>query len=90
MIKNSVIALVTAAALVSGAALPAMAAAAPVAAAEENDFDSDYVLAQLQDQGVNATAVEEWGSYVRAYVVGADGNETMQFFHPVTLSPANI
>lgn len=82
MIKNSVIALVTATTLIAGAAMPAMAAT--------TDFDSDYVLAQLQQQGVPATAVEEWGDYVRAFVVGADGTETMQLFTPVTLTPANI
>ena len=90
MIKNSVVALVTAAAL-AGIAMPAMAASHkqpdPV---ETNDFNADYVQYQLEAQGVNADRVEQWGDYVRAFVVGPDGVVTMQLFHADTLAPANI
>lgn len=91
MIKNSVVALVSAAAL-AGVAIPVMAAPAPAPAAEEttNDFNADYVEYQLAAQGVNVQRVEQWGSYVRAFVTGADGRVTMQFFHADTLTPANI
>ncbi|ODT74716.1 MAG: hypothetical protein ABS76_36440 [Pelagibacterium sp. SCN 64-44] len=97
MIKNSVVALVAAAAL-AGVTVPAMAAQAPApapepVAAEEAStasFDADYVLYQLRSNGVNATAVEEWGSYIRAYVVSEDGRQVMQFFDPDTLVQVQI
>lgn len=85
MIKNRVIALVATAAL-AGVALPAMAAPAT----HTSDFDSDYVLYELQSKGVNATAVEQWGSYVRAFVVNADGTQGMQLYTPDTLAPVNF
>lgn len=88
MIKNSVVALLTAAAL-AGVAMPAMAAPAPIEESS-NDFDADYVQYQLEAQGVNAQRVEQWGSYVRAFVTGPDGRVTMQLFHADTLTPANI
>ncbi|MBE7733427.1 hypothetical protein [Devosia faecipullorum] len=95
MIKNSVIALVSAAAL-AGIAMPAMAVPPPAPVPGSADsgpassFDADYVQYQLQAKGVNAISVEPWGSYVRAYVSGADGRVTMQFFHEDTLAPANL
>lgn len=99
MIKNSVAALVTAAAL-AGIAMPAMAAPppdptpAPVEGSADSgpaaSFDADYVQYQLQAKGVNATSVEPWGAYIRAYVSGADGRVIMQFFHEDTLAPANL
>ncbi|OAM82302.1 hypothetical protein [Devosia elaeis] len=93
MIKNSVVALVTAAAL-AGIAMPAMAAAAPATSIESDSdtssFDADYVLHQLQAQGVNATSVETWGTHVRAFVIGEDGRQTMRLFNADTLQPANI
>jgi hypothetical protein len=94
MIKNTVIALLTAATLV-GAAAPAFA---------ENDsgiglddFDSEELdesayetanqntLSRLRDQGVNATSVEDWGGLVRAFVTQDDGRQVMQFYTPGTL-----
>ena len=56
MIKNTVIALVTAAAL-AGVAAPAMASTS-LLESSDNDFDAAYVLAQVQDKGINASAVE--------------------------------
>ncbi|WIY52889.1 hypothetical protein O9Z70_15770 [Devosia sp. YIM 151766] len=93
MIKNSVVALVTAAAL-AGIAVPAMAEAAPLSPpapveSETSSFNADYVLYQLQSQGVNASSVEQWGSYVRAFVT-EDGRQVMRLFDADTLNPANI
>ena len=84
MIKNSVIALVSAAAL-AGIAVPAMAASYEPAEDSISSFDADYVKYQLQAQGVNADSVEQWGGYVRAFVIGEDGRQVMQFFDPDTL-----
>jgi len=92
MIKNSVVALVTAAAL-AGIAMPAMAAAPATSIESDSDsssFDADYVLYQLRAQGVNATSVETWGTHVRAFVIGEDGRQTMRLFDADTLQPANI
>jgi hypothetical protein len=88
MIKNSVVALFTAAAL-AGVAMPAMAATTQLEASI-NNFDADYVQYQLEAQGVNTDRVEQWGEYVRAFVTGPDGRVTMQLFHADTLAPANI
>lgn len=88
MIKNSVVALLTAAAL-AGVAMPVMAAPPPVEEST-NAFDADYVKYQLQAKGVNVDSVEQWGSYIRAYVIGEDGRIVMQFFDENTLAPANI
>lgn len=90
MIKNSVVALVTVAAL-AGVAMPAFAEPVKVGSEDSvSSFDADYVKYQLQSQGVNADSVEQWGSYVRAFVKGDDGRVTMQLFHEDTLAPANI
>lgn len=56
----------------------------------ESSFDDGYVLYQLQAKGVDATAVEEWGSYYRAFVKNADGTTTMQFFNTDTLAPVTL
>ena len=94
MIKNTVIALVTAAALV-GAAAPAFAETNSTIGFDDfNGEESDQsgydtaaqnILSRLQAQGVNATAVESWGGLVRAYVTLEDGRQVMQFFAPDTL-----
>lgn len=88
MIKNTVIALVTAAAL-AGVAAPAMAATS-LLETSENGFDAAYVLAQLQDKGIDADSVEEWGDYIVALVTGADGKQSMVFFRPTTLEQVNL
>lgn len=85
MIKKSVVALVTVAAL-AGVALPAMA---DTNTDSKSNFDADYVLTELQQQGINATRVEGWGTLVRAFVTTSDGRQVMQYFEPVTLKPAN-
>lgn len=89
MIKNTVIALV-AAASIFGAAAPAMAGAFGDGDADSRQFVSEIILAGLHDKGVNATSVEEWGDLVRAFVVQADGTETMEFFTPVQLQPVSL
>ncbi|WP_108462752.1 hypothetical protein [Devosia naphthalenivorans] len=93
MIKNTVIALVTAATLV-GAAAPAFAESdggIGLSDFNEEDNSSSYdtaaqnILSRLRDQGVNATSVEQWGGLVRAFVVQEDGRQVMQFFAPGSL-----
>jgi hypothetical protein len=88
MIRNTVIALVTAAAL-AGVAAPAMASNSLVSTSD-NDFDADYVLAQVQDKGINATAVEEWGDYIVATVTDETGKQTRIFLTPVSLDVVNL
>jgi hypothetical protein len=94
MIKNTVIALLTVATLV-GAAAPAFAE--PNTAIGLDDFNGEEldqsgydtaaqnILTRLQEKGVNATAVEDWGGLVRAYVTLDDGRQVMQLFTPGTL-----
>ncbi|MCR6671011.1 hypothetical protein [Devosia ginsengisoli] len=97
MVKNTIVALVAAASL-AGIAVPTFAAAAPVIESESGvdtvfgggtpemrAFMADSVLAQLQQQGVNATSVEDWSGLIRAYVTLDDGTQTMQFFKPGSL-----
>lgn len=88
MIKNTVIALVTAAAL-AGVAAPAMAATS-LLETSDGDFDAAYVLAQLQDKGVDADTVEEWGDYVVATVTDANGKQSLVYFQPTTLEQVNL
>lgn len=100
--KKSVAALLASAALVA-LALPALAAPPPdpdpepapppVVVPEQEPatgFDAGYVAYQLNARGVNVVSVEEWGAYLRAFVRGADGRETMQLFDPDTLNPVSF
>lgn len=97
MIKSSIIALVAVASMASVAA-PAFAftdtgSTAGVfgeGSAEHREWMADTILSRLQQQGVPATAVEEWGGLVRAYVTQPDGTQAMQFFAPDTLAPATL
>lgn len=82
MIKNSVIALVTAAAL-AGVAAPAMASS--LVSSSDSDFNADYVLSELQHKGIDAASVEEWGDYITALVTAEDGRQTILYFNPTTL-----
>lgn len=78
---------------VAGLAAPAFAASA----SNNNDegdngwgqFAKNAVIASLQQRGVNATDVERWGQYVRAYVTQPDGTQQQLFFYPITLTPAD-
>jgi sugar/nucleoside kinase (ribokinase family) len=87
MIKNTVIALATVAAL-AGVAAPAMASSL-LTTTTDNDFDAAYVLAQVQDKGINADSVEEWGDYVVATVT-EDGKQTLVYLTPVMLEVVNL
>jgi len=91
MIKSSIIALVAVAAMGS-VAVPAFAAAGDLGGEPklENAFPADAVLVRLQQNGVPAVSVEEWGGLVRAFVALPDGGQTMQFFAPHTLQPATL
>ena len=99
MVKNTIAALIAAASL-AGIAVPAIAAPTAVSASasasgaetvfgggspEMRAFIADSVLAQLQRNGVNATAVEGWSGLIRAYVTLDDGSQVMQFFKPGSL-----
>lgn len=87
MIKNSVIALVTAA-LVAGSVAPAFAEARPVPQPSEtsDELNEDYIIADLRDQGITATSVERWGSsYLVASIVTAEGKQAMVYLDPDTL-----
>ena len=91
MIKSSILALV---------AVAAMGSVAAPAFAENNVNDNDRtysnyiedtnVLGRLQEQGVNASSVESWGTLVRAYVTQADGSQVSQLFNRDTLKPVTL
>ena len=100
MIKNTLIALVAAASF-AGVAVPAFAEPAPVESVEIDtafgggsiemrDFIAESVLSQLQQKGINATAVEDWSGLIRAYVTLEDGSQTMQFFQPGSLEQVQL
>lgn len=93
MIKNKLIAL-AAAATIAGLAAPAFAEPTPL----QNDNDTENawsqftqysILTSLHQRGVEATAVEQWGPYLRAYVTNPDGTVQQQFFDPDTFAPIN-
>ncbi|UJW84418.1 hypothetical protein [Devosia sp. SL43] len=94
MIKNIVLAVV-AVASVSAVALPAYAGTGitPVFGTGDND-DQDWVAStivdRLNEQGVNATSVENWGGLIRAYVTLEDGSEVMQFYTPGSLNQVSL
>ena len=103
MIKTTIVALVAAVSL-AGVAAPAFAAPAPVFSSESDSADTafgsgsvemrafiaDSVLTQLQQKGINATAVEDWSGLIRAYVTLEDGSQTMQFFKPGSLEQVQL
>ena len=92
MIKNSVLALATAA-LVAGAALPAFANTGSISDDtfySTDEVDSDYTLLRLKEKGIDAVSVEEWNGLVRAFVTQDDGREVMQLFDADTLTPVQL
>jgi hypothetical protein len=89
MIRNSIVALATVAALL-GAVAPAMATPVESGSSEAREFVADRYLSELKRQGINATSVEEWGDYVRAFVTLEDGTQVMQFFTPGSLTPVDL
>lgn len=87
MIKNTVIALVAVAAF-AGAAAPAFANESVFgddSTVEMREFMQDSVVAQLRQQGVNVSDVEDWSGLIRAYVTLEDGTQAMQFYTPGSL-----
>lgn len=96
MIKSSLIALVAVAAMGS-VAVPAFAdtgssgtGAFGEGSAQAREFAADTILIRLQQSGVPATSVEEWGGLVRAFVTQPDGSQAMQFFAPDSLEPVSL
>ena len=82
--KTSAIAL--AAVLVAGLVAPSFAASNSYTT--DSDFDADYILTQLQQNGVDASAVFPNGSdRVRAVVNLTDGSQVFQYFDEDTLRP---
>ena len=94
MIKNIVLAVV-AVASVSAVALPAYAGTGIVSVFgtgdnDDQDWVASSIVTRLQEQGVNATSVENWGGLIRAYVTQEDGTEVMQFFAPGSLEQITL
>ena len=83
MKKTIAIVLTTAALL--GTAVPVLAGPFGSGDAESRDFVASGILHTLQERGIDATGVEEWGDYVRAYVRQPDGSIKMAFFDPIGL-----
>tara|TARA_R110002020_G_scaffold32777_4_gene100413 strand:+ start:600 stop:869 length:270 start_codon:yes stop_codon:yes gene_type:complete len=89
MIKNTLLALVAVASL--GAVAPAFANdSASGDSYDALDDNGPAIVNRLQAQGIDATAVEDWGNQVRAYVTLEDGTQVMQYFDLNTLQPVNI
>ena len=66
--------------IAGGLSVPAFAA--------DSSFDDDFYLTQLQQRGVNATAVYEGANEtLRADVKLADGSTQFQYFYQDTLAP---
>jgi len=75
-------------ALALAALLIAGGLSVPAFAADESSFDSDYLVTQLQQRGINATNVYQSGdNIVRADVKLADGSTVFQDFYDDTLAP---
>lgn len=67
--------------LVGGLSVPAFAA-------EDSDFDSDFLVTQLQQKGINAIDVfENTDNIIRAEVKLADGSTVFQYYYEDTLAP---
>jgi hypothetical protein len=88
MIKTSLIAL-AAVASVSLAALPAYAES-EVFGSGDQDLAKAGIIAELRQDGINVSSVEEWNGYVRAFVTLEDGRQVMQFFEPGSLKPVAL
>jgi len=67
---------------------PAMALQPPQSDAPRLlESEQAAIIAALKQQGINATDVEQWGDYVRAFVVKDDGSISMQLFEQDRLKP---
>ena len=83
MKRSSIALLVTMAGLV----------AAPGLAMADSDIHgrSEFAIeSALRAQGVQASGIESWGDYVRAYVSNGNGGSTMAFFDADTLQPVTL
>jgi len=97
MLKKSLIALSTVAALAAGA-FPAFAATDLVfnvpqgtsTGVNQLDDAKANVTTLLNQQGIKATDVDQWGGYIRADVTLPNGNHAVRFFQPDTLAPVSI
>lgn len=97
MLKKSLIALGTVAVLAAGA-LPAFATTDQVFNVPQgtetginqlNDA-KDNVTKLLNQQGIKATDVDQWGGYIRADVTLPNGTHAVRFFEPDTLAPVSV
>jgi hypothetical protein len=90
MFKKSVIALGTVAVL-AVSALPTFASTDSVFGNSDQIDNSKLVVQQeLQQKGIKATNVDEWGGYVRVDVKLADGSTAVRFFQPGSLAPVDV
>jgi hypothetical protein len=81
----------TTAALALAALLSGAAIASPVLAADSAGFDSDYFVAQLRYDGVNAIDAEDyWNGTFRAIVELDDGSRVFQYFDKASFAPVNL
>lgn len=88
MIKNAMLAVATVA--VIGSATPVLAAGAfGNGSPDDRDRRASLIQTKLNDRGVEAVRVEEWGGLIRAYVAQPEGGTKMQFFEPITLERVN-
>jgi hypothetical protein len=83
MIKTSLIAFAAAASV-------SLAAEDSIFGSGDQDLTKARIVAELKNDGVNVSSIEEWSGYVRAYVTLEDGRQVMRFFEPDTLQPALI
>lgn len=75
-------------ALALAALLVAGGLSVPAFAADDSTFDSDYLVTQLQQRGINAVDVYENGdNIIRADVKLADGSTSFQYYYEDTLAP---
>ena len=60
----------------------AVSVAAPAFASEDRVFDhaTAYVTQDIEAQGFNVSAVEEWGDYVVATVIDDQGRSVFKYF----------
>lgn len=73
----------TLAALIAVAAVSTPAFASMIIIEEPSNapyYSETDVLDRLQQRGIDATSIENWGQLIRAYVRQADGTEAQLFF----------
>lgn len=91
MFKKSVIALATLAAI--GAAAPAFAGTDSVFGTNDHDQINvirNSIAEQLNQKGVKASNIDEWGNYIQANVTLADGTTVIRYFQPGSLNAVPV